>query len=82
MVKEPPYEVTESGWAGFQLKVDIFFKNKEEPRKIEFDYDLFLNSADAPPVNHIRYEKLTFQNPVEEFRRRLVKAGGVSVCII
>lgn len=78
MVKEPPYCVAESGYAGFNLPIEIYFKNKEEPRKIQFNYDLFLHTEGYPPVNHIRCEKLTFQNPTEEFRRKLIKAGGVS----
>ena len=78
MLKEPPYQVSESGYAGFNLPIDIYFKNKEEPRKIHFKYDLFLHNEGCPPVNHIRCEKLTFQNPTEDFRRKLIKAGGVS----
>lgn len=44
-----------------------------------FNYDLFLNLEGNPPVNHLRCEKLTFNNPTKEFRRKLVRAGGVSV---
>lgn len=44
---------------------------------MRFDYDLFLHLEGHPPVNHLRCEKLTFNNPTEEFRRRLLKAGGV-----
>lgn len=29
-------------------------------------------------MNHLRCEKLTFNNPTKEFRRKLIKAGGVS----
>lgn len=50
---------------------------QEEPKKVRFDYDLFLHLNGHPPVNHIRCEKLTFNNPTEEFRRKLLKAGGV-----
>lgn len=50
---------------------------QEEPRKVRFDYDLFLHLEGHPPVNHLRCEKLTFNNPTEEFRRKLLKAGGV-----
>lgn len=42
-----------------------------------FNYDLFLNLEGNPPVNHLRCEKLTFNNPTKEFRRKLIKAGGV-----
>lgn len=44
-----------------------------------FNYDLFLNLEGNPPVNHLRCEKLTFNNPTKDFRRKLIKAGGVRV---
>ncbi|KFV63195.1 Protein ENL, partial [Dryobates pubescens] len=75
--KEPPYKVEESGYAGFIMPIEVHFKNKEEPKKVCFTYDLFLNLEGNPPVNHLRCEKLTFNNPTKEFRRKLIKAGGV-----
>ncbi|XP_063311932.1 protein ENL [Pelobates fuscus] len=77
--KEPPYKVEESGYAGFILPIEVHFKNKEEPKRVCFNYDLFLNLEGNPPVNHLRCEKLTFNNPTKEFRRKLLKAGGVLV---
>ncbi|XP_028330467.1 protein AF-9 isoform X2 [Gouania willdenowi] len=77
--KDPPYKVEESGYAGFILPIEVYFKNKEEPKKVRFDYDLFLHVEGHPPVNHLRCEKLTFNNPVEDFGRKLLKAGGVMV---
>ncbi|XP_029466776.1 protein ENL isoform X2 [Rhinatrema bivittatum] len=77
--KEPPYKVEESGYAGFIMPIEVYFKNKEEPKKVCFTYDLFLNLEGNPPVNHLRCEKLTFNNPTKEFRRKLLKAGGVMV---
>ncbi|XP_035280666.1 protein AF-9 isoform X1 [Anguilla anguilla] len=74
--KDPPYKVEESGYAGFILPIEVYFKNKEEPKKVRFDYDLFLHLEGHPPVNHLRCEKLTFNNPTDEFRRKLLKAGG------
>ncbi|MGH0188467.1 UNVERIFIED_CONTAM: hypothetical protein FKN15_029852 [Acipenser sinensis] len=76
--KEPPYKVEESGYAGFIMPIEVYFKNKEEPKRVCFTYDLFLNLEGNPPVNHLRCEKLTFNNPTREFRHKLVKAGGVS----
>lgn len=100
--KDPPYKVEESGYAGFILPIEVYFRNKvrstsipffffffaavptrdrcdlqEEPKKVRFDYDLFLHLEGHPPVNHLRCEKLTFNNPTEEFRRKLLRAGGV-----
>ncbi|XP_042198715.1 protein ENL [Callorhinchus milii] len=77
--KEPSYKVEESGYAGFIMPIDVYFKNKEEPKKVCFTYDLFLNLEGNPPVNHLRCEKLTFNNPTKEFRRKLLKAGGIMV---
>ncbi|XP_029938663.1 protein ENL isoform X2 [Salarias fasciatus] len=77
--KEPPYKVEESGYAGFLMPIEVYFKNKEEPKSVYFNYDLFLNLEGNPPVNHLRCEKLTFNNPTKEFRRKLIKAGGVLV---
>uniref|UniRef100_A0A8D0H7P2 MLLT1 super elongation complex subunit n=1 Tax=Sphenodon punctatus TaxID=8508 RepID=A0A8D0H7P2_SPHPU len=77
--KEPPYKVEESGYAGFIMPIEVYFKNKEEPKKVCFTYDLFLNLEGNPPVNHLRCEKLTFNNPTKEFRRKLIKAGGMMV---
>jgi transcription initiation factor IIF auxiliary subunit len=48
VVSVPPYHVAESGYAGFLLPIDIYFKNKEEPKKIRFQYDLFLKLDDTP----------------------------------
>ncbi|XP_076004587.1 protein AF-9 isoform X2 [Genypterus blacodes] len=76
VIKDPPYKVEECGYAGFILPIEVYFKNKEEPKKVRFDYDLFLHLDGHPPVNHLRCEKLTFNNPTEEFRRKLLKAGG------
>ncbi|KAF7244580.1 Protein AF-9 [Varanus komodoensis] len=79
LCKDPPYKVEESGYAGFILPIEVYFKNKEEPKKVRFDYDLFLHLEGHPPVNHLRCEKLTFNNPTEEFRKKLLKAGGIMV---
>lgn len=77
VISEPPFRVTESGYAGFILPIEIHFKNKQQPRRINFEYDLFLNLKPASPVNNVRYEKLKFQNPTPEFKMKLLKAGGV-----
>ncbi|KAF6734315.1 Protein ENL [Oryzias melastigma] len=77
--KEPPYKVEESGYAGFLMPIEVYFKNREEPKRVCFNYDLFLNLEGNPPVNHLRCEKLTFNNPTREFRKKLIKAGGILV---
>ncbi len=58
------------------LPVEVYFRNKDEPKKVRFEYDLLLPNLNDPPINQIRSECLTFQNPSEEFRQKLLKAGG------
>jgi len=69
--------VSESGYGSFNLPVEVYFRNKDEPKKVRFEYDLLLPNLNDPPINQIRSECLTFQNPSEEFRQKLLKAGGV-----
>ena len=76
-MKEPPYQISESGYGSFNLPVEVYFRNKDEPKKVRFEYDLLLPNLNDPPINQIRSECLTFQNPSEEFRQKLLKAGGV-----
>lgn len=77
VVKDPPFQVAESGYGSFMLPVEVYFRNKDEPKKVRFEYDLLLPNLNDPPINQIRSECLTFQNPSEEFRQKLLKAGGV-----
>ncbi|KAL3881228.1 hypothetical protein ACJMK2_027684, partial [Sinanodonta woodiana] len=72
-VKVPPYFVSEMGYAGFDLPVEIFFKNKKKPKSVMFTYDLFLPVDKAIKSN--RREKLTFQKPAKEFMDKLINAG-------
>lgn len=79
VVKEPPYHIEQSGYGGFVLPIDIYFKNKEDPKKVHFDYDLFLPAVGLAPINNIRSEALTFTNPTEEFKKKLLKGGGTII---
>lgn len=76
VVKEAPYSVKESGYAGFVLTIDIYVKNREEPKKISFSYDLDLQQT-GPTIQRKQSEKFIFTNPSEELRRKLLKGGGV-----
>lgn len=76
VVKEPPYQVSESGYGSFNLPIEVYFRNKDEPKKVRFEYDLLLPNLNDPPINQIRSECLTFQNPSDEFKSKLLKAGG------
>ena len=79
VVKDPPFRLEESGYGCFHLPVQVHFKNKEEPKKVDFDYDLLLPGLGQPPVSNIRSEALTFKNPTDEFKRKVLKAGGVII---
>nr|CAD7457441.1 unnamed protein product [Timema tahoe] len=78
VIKDPPYSVKESGYAGFIIPIEIYFKNKDEPKKVRFDYDLNLQS-NGPPISKVVREKYVFPNPSEDLRRRLIKGGGSAV---
>lgn len=79
VVKQPPYKVEESGFAGFIMPIDVYFRNREPPKTVTFHYDLFLHVKAMPPVNHTRLEKLTFTNPTEDFRKKLLDAGALLI---
>ena len=49
--KEPPYKVSETGYGSFNLPVEVYFRNKEEPRKYRLEYDLTLQLVGMPPYN-------------------------------
>jgi len=81
VIKNPPYEVSESGYGSFECRIDIYFRNKGDPRKLTFMHDLALTlDRTSDPVVVARCEKLTFRSPSEEFAKRLLQAGGVSNC--
>uniref|UniRef100_A0A1B0B5N6 YEATS domain-containing protein n=1 Tax=Glossina palpalis gambiensis TaxID=67801 RepID=A0A1B0B5N6_9MUSC len=76
--KEPPYTIQESGYAGFMLPIDIYFRIREEPKRVQFNYDLDLQQT-GPPQHRCDIQKFIFDNPSEEFRLKLLKGGGVPV---
>jgi len=75
--KEPPYKVSETGYGSFSLPVEIYFRNKEEPRKYRLEYDLSLPLLGMPPYNFTKVELVTFLNPLEDFENRLLKGGAI-----
>ena len=76
VIKEPPFLITESGYAGFELPIEVYFKNKEDPKYISIDYDLVIDAYKAVKIT--KREKLTFKNPNSDFKKKLVKGGAVS----
>lgn len=78
ILKEPPFVVKESGYAGFLIPIEIYLKNKDEPKKFQISYDLDLQKS-GPPVNNVLRHMEVINNPSEEFRKKLLKGGGVSI---
>jgi len=72
---KPPYELDNSGYAGFILRIAVHFKT-EVPPKMEWPYDLFLHLKDLPPVCYTRLEQLSFTKPNKKFRNLLLAAGA------
>lgn len=73
VVKEPPFSISESGYAGFFFPIEIYLKNKDEPKKIKFSYDFTLQQSGFLKDRYI------FENPNDDFRKKLLKGGGIPV---
>lgn len=80
VVKDPPYVIKESGYAGFNLTIDVYLKNRDEPKKITFTYDL--NLQINLPFTNIEDRSYIFHNPSSEFRRKLLEGGGIELSSI
>jgi len=78
VLKEPPFVVKESGYAGFIIPIEVYLKNKDEPKKFQITYDLHLQPSGPPINNAIRHTEV-IRNPSDEFRKKLLKGGGVSI---
>ncbi|XP_060823836.1 protein AF-9 isoform X1 [Bombus pascuorum] len=79
ILKEPPFVLKESGYAGFEIPIHIYLKNKDEgSKKIEILYDLNLQFSGPAITNVIRHTEI-INNPSDDFRRKLLKGGGVLV---
>ncbi|KAB7507327.1 Protein AF-9 [Armadillidium nasatum] len=79
VLRDPPFRVSEKGYGGFTLPIEIHFRTNCEPRKAKFEYDLYLQSIDSAPIFNVRKEKLTFLAPNEEFKKKLLQGGGTEV---
>lgn len=73
VIKEPPYVIKEAGYAGFLLTIDIHLKNRDEPKKATFEYDL-----DLQPIK-VQMNDIFILSPSEDFRRKCLKGGGIQV---
>ncbi|XP_041631448.1 protein AF-9-like [Drosophila kikkawai] len=78
VVKEPPYAIQEYGYAGFLLPVEIFFRTRDEPKRIMYQYELLLPCL-GPPQHYVEVKTHIFEAPSEGFRAKLMCGGGVPV---
>ncbi|KAL6261746.1 hypothetical protein P5V15_006836 [Pogonomyrmex californicus] len=76
VLKEPPFMVEESGYAGFIMPIEIYLKNKDEPKKFQISYDLQLQKT-GPTINKVIRHVEVIRNPSDDFRKKLLKGGAV-----
>lgn len=76
VIKEPPFVVKESGYAGFEVPIDIYFKvqGRDDPKKFSFVYDLNLQLH--MPNHKLEKREFIFSNPSPELRRKVLDSGG------
>lgn len=74
VLTEPPYQVRETGYAGFDIPIEVHFKNKDKPNSLKLVHDLVLLTD--KPNQTSRIEKVTFINPSKDFEKCLVKSGA------
>ncbi|XP_072743343.1 uncharacterized protein Ear [Anoplolepis gracilipes] len=78
VLKEPPFVVKESGYASFMMRIEVYLKNKDEPKKMTIEYDLTLQPS-GPPINIVTRHTKEIPNPSDEFKKKLLKGGAVIV---
>ncbi|XP_017009062.3 protein AF-9-like isoform X2 [Drosophila takahashii] len=79
VVKEPPYAIQESGYAGFPLAVEIYFRNRDEPKRIVYPYDLVIVTTASHQQSEIKTH--IFEDPSEDFRAMMIQGGGFATSI-
>ena len=90
VIREPPFVIKESGYAGFEILVDFYFKGlseKDTARRAKVNYDLFLTpnleEIKAGRKNSLKRENtftsrklVTISHKDPSFIKRLIKGGG------
>lgn len=72
VIKTPPFEVTETGYAGFTIPIFVHFVGCKQECCLEYNMDLFLNSPAVHKVN----KTLEVKNPKPELKAKLFAMGG------
>lgn len=73
--KDPPYVLKESGYASFNLPIDIILKAgpRDDPKKFTITYDLDITKT------LMQKYPLIVDNPSSEFRHKLLDGGGIMI---
>jgi len=79
VVREPPYQCAETGYGGFIFPIDVYLRNNTVPKKIRFQYELFLSVEGS--ISQSRYERIVFESPSDVFLSRLLLAGAVRIAL-
>ncbi|VDM40230.1 unnamed protein product [Toxocara canis] len=73
VVKEPPFEVTETGYAGFSIPVYVSFSGTSKTYRLHYDMNLCLEKQSEHKVEQI----LEIKQPSSAFYGLIMKYGGV-----
>jgi YEATS domain-containing protein 4 len=78
IVTQHPFEITEFGWGEFELKIQLYFVDSDEPPVEVFHHlRLYPPAGQAPslkrPVVSEFYDEVVFNRPNEEFAKKLLK---------
>lgn len=73
-IYEPPYQIKETGYAGFEIPISIYFRSKDKPNYASFVHDLNLLTNKEDKNSTV--EKIKLCNPNREFEKLLIKSGA------
>ena len=76
VVSKPPYTFSATGWGQFISQVEFRFHNSEREK---INYYITLPNPDESPLEKSETVHFCFQNPNEEFKKRLLQGGGIIV---
>ncbi|MFH4974338.1 hypothetical protein AB6A40_001047 [Gnathostoma spinigerum] len=74
VVREPPFEVTETGYAGFSIPVTVSFSGISKVYNLHYDMNLSYEKYDQRTVEQI----LEFKQPSQSFYDLIMQYGGVA----
>ncbi|CAF1068431.1 unnamed protein product, partial [Didymodactylos carnosus] len=78
-IRTSPFAIQETGYGGFSMPIDIYFKTKKDPKKFRIEYDLDLHdltNGGLKKRSYLRTYRCTFTNPDPDFKQKILAAGG------